>query len=46
MPSVKEFHEALEEWQTLDPRPSLKTFLKKRFPDLTKEELQELFSKS
>ena len=46
MPSVKEFHEALEEWQALDPQPSLKVFLKNRFPDLTKEELQELLEKN
>ena len=46
MPSVKEFHEALEEWQTFDPQPPLKVFLKNRFPDLTKEELQELLEKN
>ena len=42
MPSAKELHDAIKEWEKLKPQPSLKRFLKQRFPDLTKEMLREL----
>lgn len=42
MASVKEFVSAIKEWEQLHPQPSLKLFLKERFPGLSKEELQKL----
>lgn len=46
MPSAKEFQEALKDWEKLDPRPSLKVYLKQRFPDMSKETLQALLSQN
>ena len=42
MPSAKELHEAVKEWEKLNSKQPLKLFLKKRFPDLDKERLQTL----
>lgn len=42
MPSAKELHDAIKEWEKLNSKQSLKRFLKKRFPDLTREMFQHL----
>ena len=44
MPSAEELHTALKEYELLKPQPVLKIFLKKRFPGLTRKELQKLLA--